>query len=171
MHNSIKGALAAITGGALLLGGAGSLAYWSDEGAVAGTDIASGTLDLATPVCEGWKLDGGAALGTKKVVPGDVLTQVCTFAVVAAGEHLAADFDVSTPTWGTTNDLTDELAVAATYKVGTTDVDGTDVPIVNNDVITATVKVTFDGAAASNDSQTLTTALDDITITATQSHA
>lgn len=171
MHNSIKGALAAIAGGALLLGGAGTLAFWSDEGTVGGTDIASGTLDLGTPTCAGWKLDGDQAFTDQLVVPGDVLTQVCTFTVVAAGEHLAATFDVTTPGWGATNGLTDQLAVAAAYRVGSETVDGTAVPIVDKDVITATVTVTFDGAAATNASQTLSAALDDVTITASQTHA
>ncbi len=39
MRNSIKAALAATTGAALLLGGAGSLAYWSDEEVIPGGTI------------------------------------------------------------------------------------------------------------------------------------
>lgn len=46
MRNSIKAALAATTGAALLLGGAGSLAYWSDEEVIPGGTINGGSLDL-----------------------------------------------------------------------------------------------------------------------------
>lgn len=171
MHNSIKGALAAISGGALLLGGAGSLAYWNDEGTVGGADIESGTLALSAGTCAGWKLDGGTAFTTQKLVPGDSLSQVCTFTVTAAGTHLAATFDVSTPTWDEADALTSELDVDAAYQIGAVPVTTFPATVANNNVITATVTVTFDGAAATNASQTISSALDDITITATQSHA
>lgn len=170
MQNSIKGALAAVVGGSLLLGGAGSLAYWNDSDTVDGTDLASGTFELAAPTCSGWKLDGDTAYTTQKLVPGDSLTQECTLAVTAVGEHIAATFDVSTPGWDSTDPLTSELAVDADYAIGADPVTVFPAAIADQDVITATVSVTFDGAAATNASQTITNALKDITITATQSH-
>ena len=170
MQNSLKGALAAIAGGALLLGGAGSLAYWTDNGTVGGADLESGTLLLGAPACDGWELDGGAAYTDQVLVPGDVLTQSCDFVVEAAGDHLGATFDVVTPTWAASNALTSELVVAATYEVDGDVVTGTGIDIADDDVITAAVSVTFTGASATNASKSIGAALDDITITATQSH-
>ncbi len=46
MKKTTKGALAAVAGGSLLFGGAGSLAYWTGESTVTGDSIESGTLDL-----------------------------------------------------------------------------------------------------------------------------
>jgi alternate signal-mediated exported protein len=170
MHNSIKAALAAVAGGTLLLGGAGTLAYWNDSGTVGGADIDSGTLLIGAPVCQGWELDGGDPFTTQLLVPGDVLTQSCDFTIEAAGEHLGATFDVVTPTWDTANALTSELAVGATYAVQGTPVLGTDIAVVDDDVITAAVTVTFTGASATNASKTISAVLDDIVITATQAH-
>ena len=44
MKKSTKGALAATTAGVLLLGGAGSLAFWSDS--IGGSTISSGHISL-----------------------------------------------------------------------------------------------------------------------------
>ncbi len=172
MNNVFKGALAASAAGALLLGGAGTLAYWTDTGTVDGSDIESGHLLLTTDTCLGWKLDGvvTAITAATRIVPGDVLTQVCTYVVDAEGDHIAAEFDVSTPNLSSTNTLTDELAVDAAYKIGVTPVAAFPATVVNGDIITATITVTFDGAAATNGSQDLVATLDDIIVTATQSH-
>lgn len=171
MRKTVKGALAAGVGGVLLLGGAGTLAYWTDTGTVTGTGIDSGHLKLINPSCLGWKIDGGAAFTTQLVVPGDTLTQQCTFEVDAVGAHITASFDVSTPTWAATNALTNELAVAATYKIGATTVAAFPATVVDGDIITATIVVTFTGLTATNASEDLTSTLDDITVTATQGHA
>ena len=60
MKRSTKGALAASAAGILLLGGAGSLAFWNATVNVPGAAIASGDLKLSTPDCgDGWLLDDG----------------------------------------------------------------------------------------------------------------
>ncbi len=46
MNKSTKGALAAACGGVLLLGWAGSLAYWTDGTNIDGDSFASGHLQL-----------------------------------------------------------------------------------------------------------------------------
>src|SRR5687767_11072956 len=46
MSKTFKGAGAAIVAGVLLIGGAGSLAYWSDAEGVTGGSISSGELKL-----------------------------------------------------------------------------------------------------------------------------
>ncbi len=118
MNKSTKGALAASAAGALLLGGAGSLAFWTTTQPVSGSDITAGHLKLTNPSCgAGWLLDGGAVFTTQLLVPGDTLTKVCTFSLDAAGEHLAADFDVTAPSLSGDAALLDELAVSAAYEV------------------------------------------------------
>ena len=173
MRNSTKGALAA--GGAvlLLLGGAGSLAYWSDDAAVPGGTIRSGRLELGDPSCgAGWVLDGGAPYTTQLVVPGDTLTKTCTIDLIATGDHVGATLGIDTATWTTTNGLSGQLAASATFTVGgvtkttVTDADDTGA----TDEITAVVTVTFTGASATNASQNLSATLRDVSITATQTH-
>lgn len=176
MNKSTKGALAAAAAGVLLLGGAGSLAYWSSDGVILGTDIDSGQLALSGADCgTGWTLDGGTAFVSQKIVPGDTLTQVCTFTVDAVGEHLAADFDVVNASFaaGSSSALTGELDATAEFEVNDVEVSGSDVALVNNDVVKATITVDFDGPGATNASNAvggLSATLDDITITATQTH-
>src|SRR4051794_282011 len=118
MNKSTKGALATSAAAVLLLGGAGTLAYWNDSATVPGGTVQSGQLELGAPVCgAGWTLDGGTAFTTQLLVPGDTLTKVCTVDLVATGEHLGADLVVDTPSWGASNPLIAQLAAAATFTV------------------------------------------------------
>ena len=172
MKKSTKGALAAGSAMVLLTGAAGTLAYWTDEKSAEGTTIGAGHLKLGDPSCVGWTLDDDAAYLAQKLVPGDELTQVCTFNVDTDGDHLAATFDVSTPSLTGGAPLIEELDVNASYEVN--DVAAT-VPaeIVDGDVITATIVVTWDYGVEDNDSNVvpgLQAVLDDITVTATQTH-
>lgn len=78
MRKSTKGALAAVAAGALLLGGAGTLAYWTDEATIAGTDITTGHLTVDATDCEAgtlvWTLEGDAFdPTTDTLIPGDTL--------------------------------------------------------------------------------------------------
>ena len=59
MKKATKGALAVTAAGALLLGGAGTLAYWNDVQGVTGGTISSGHLKLTPGTCDGWKLNNG----------------------------------------------------------------------------------------------------------------
>lgn len=176
INKSTKGALAASAAGILLLGGAGSLAYWNSTQTVAGGDVSTGHLKLTTPACGGgWILDGGATYSTQLLVPGDTLTKVCTFSLSSSGEHLTADFDTTAPEF-TAGDvaLLAELDVDATYKVDTVAVGSNDVPVENGDVIEATIVVSWPYGVEDNDSNVLaglSATLDTITVTATQSHS
>jgi alternate signal-mediated exported protein len=175
MQKSTKGALAAAAAGVLLLGGAGSLAYWSDSDTVGGGDFNSGSLSLSpADACNVWNLDAGEPGGqpfvpaSDKLVPGDVVTKVCTFTVDAEGTHLRAS--VAAVPGTNTGDLLDDLTVAATsLTIGggpvtelTEDNDG--------DTLTVTVSVTFNGTS-DNLSQNLGAVLDDIDIVTQQVHA
>ena len=175
MNRSMKGVLAAATAAVLLLGGGGTLAFWTDTIDVPATTIASGQLDLTAPDCgTGWTLDSGAAYTTQPLVPGDSLSKSCTFTVDAAGEHLAADFDVSAPTDVTgAQALVDELTVASSYTVNGAPVGTSEVPIADGDTVVATIQVSWPYCCLDNDSNAvggLTATLDAITITATQTH-
>jgi alternate signal-mediated exported protein len=174
MKKSTKGALAASAAGALLLGGAGSLAYWNSTTAINGSDIASGKLALTENECGDWQLDAdggdGGNLGNRTLVPGDTLSKVCTYTLTADGGHLAAKLDITTPSW--TGGLAGKVTTTAAF-----DVDGTAVtpgsPYIFEDgaarTVTATFHVAFPfGTSVDNTSQGLSASLDDITLTATQ---
>ena len=100
MRNSIKAALAATAGAGLLLGGAGSLAYWNDATEVQpDTTLTSGTLDLGAPTCASWKLDDDSDFtpASDTIVPGDSLTRTCQFQISATGDHLTAQLSANVP--------------------------------------------------------------------------
>jgi alternate signal-mediated exported protein len=176
MNRTTKGALAGGAAAVLLLGGVGTLAFWTDTVTVDGTDVASGHLKLVTPDCVGWELDGGTPFtGAELLVPGDTLTQVCDYTVDAGGEHLAATFTATGPT-DVTGDapLVAEIGFAATYAVNGSPVAATGVSVVDDDVVTATLTITWPYGTlnnASNVLEGLTASLADVTVVATQTHA
>ena len=174
INKSTKGALAASAAAVLLLGGAGSLAYWNSTQDVSGANIATGHLKLVSPDCgAGWVLDGGATYVAQLLVPGDTLTKVCSFTVDASGAHLTADFDTTAPDISGDAALLAELDVDADYTVNGDPVAANNVPVVDGDVIEATVVVDWAYGVLDNDSNDLTglsATLDTITVTATQSH-
>lgn len=104
MKKSTKGVLAASAAAVVLMGGAGSLAYWTDSVNIPGGTIETGELKLAagaTNSCTStdWELKTGASstvpLGTtNKLVPGDELTKTCNYKVVAKGKNLKATLTV-----------------------------------------------------------------------------
>src|SRR5205085_10847187 len=109
MKKSTKGALATSAAAVLLLGGAGTLAFWNDSATVPGGTVQSGQLELGAPDCgAGWTLDDGSLFTTQLLVPGDSLTKVCTVDLLATGAHLGADLVVGTPSWAASNPLTSE---------------------------------------------------------------
>lgn len=180
MKKSTKGALAAGSAAALLLGGAGSLAYWTATSSVNGGAITSGTLSLSAGTCDSaWKYASGsdASNPVTLVVPGDQITKKCTYTIGASGDHLSAT--LSSPTTltyqkagntGTTLNLT----AAAAYDVnGTAITNGGTVTSANDgQTLTATFKVTFPYGNATtvnaNDTQHLTATLDAMTVNLTQ---
>jgi len=178
MKKSTKGAVAAAAAGVLLLGGAGSLAYWSDDAIVDGGDIASGQISLDDADCgDGWTFDDGeveageAYEAGDTIVPGDVITKVCTFDITAVGNHLRATLDVTDAGFTTLNALVEDLVVDADFVVdGAAIGDDTEITEANNgDTVTATISVTLPGTSG-NESQDLDAVLRDITVTATQVH-
>lgn len=141
MRTSIKAALAATAGGGLLLGGAGSLAYWQDVETDTGDTVTSGVLDVAAPDCgPGWEDETGAdvSFASYLVVPGEVFTQQCTFTLSATGDNLSADLDLVAPDV-LTGTLAGELLFTATYTW-----DG-GAPVALDDATVATITDVNDG--------------------------
>lgn len=193
MKKSTKGALAAGAAASLLLGGAGSLAYWTSTGTIDGTSITSGHLKLAqspTNCDTDWTLTGagqttGAALTAGDVLsPGDVLTKHCSYTVSMDGKNLKADLAVSAPGFASgagalRNDMTvdgafsydaDGAGAGPSAPVTT----GSVANIANASTIDATITVAFKNSGvknnASNTGANLAAVLDDVTVTATQQH-
>ena len=172
MNKTFKGAAAASGAAVLLLGGMGTLAFWSDAETVTGGTIDSGKLSLGAPDCgTGWTLDGGAVFVAQKLVPGDTLSKTCTIDLVADGEHLGADLDLEEATFSAANGLTEDLAASAVFTVGgVTKSSVTSADDTGTGEISVVVSVDFDGPTAVNASQDLTAVLNDLTFTATQTH-
>lgn len=181
MKKSTKGALAAAAAGSLLLGGTGSLAYWTATGSVTGGSISSGNLTMSAPNCttggnHDWQYannDPFSVGGGSKVVPGDTISKVCTFTITAAGDHIAATVaatggEITNDASGTTTLDTELVPTVSALDVreggqpATIDHAGTF-------TVQATVSVAFDGTNATNGSKDLSAALSNVTITATQS--
>jgi len=110
MKTVTKAAIAGVAGVTLLLGGAGTLAFWTDTQAGSEVTIATGNLDLGIPADgEGWELRQNAAdlLPANQIeaasvpyiaqllVPGDTLTKMVQVPVVLTGENNRARLDIT----------------------------------------------------------------------------
>jgi alternate signal-mediated exported protein len=169
MDKSTKGALAAAAAGLLLVGAAGSLAYWNATGSVNGGSIDSGKLALINPGPQTWTLNGNPASGSVVIVPGDELVFSGSFEIDAAGDNLQADVGV------TGGGGSGTLASYVTTDVEAA-ISGTPVTQVTaaNDGDTIDVQASIDfpfGSSADNASQSKTLDLSDIAITLTQTDA
>lgn len=174
MRKSTKGAFAAGAAAVQLLGGAGTLAYWSDSATVDGVTVGGGRLDLEVDTCDDWQLDAtggtGGDLGSREIVPGDSLTKTCTYTLTAEGDHLEATLGITTPSW--TGDLAGKVTTDATFTVGgDTLMPGTPYTFEDGAPRTVTAAFTVDfpfGAVVDNTSQDVTATLGDITLAVTQ---
>ena len=187
MNTTTKGAVAAGAAAVLLLGGAGTLAFWSDGAAVNGGSVSSGSLGIDPVSCAAnWVYAAGnaqAGATVTRVVPGDTITKACTFTVGAAGDNISATPTVpstltytATPATGAPAPASLELTVGATYLLDGVAFGPTDVIEADDDgkTLTANVAVTFPfGSALVNgsDTQNLTVALDDLTVALQQTEA
>ncbi|MDT9592522.1 alternate-type signal peptide domain-containing protein [Nocardioides zeae] len=177
MKKTTKGALAAGTAAVLLLGGAGSLAYWTDTATTDGTTIQSGHLKLTDQDCDGgWKLDGDTAYANQLLVPGDSLTQTCTYRVSVAGEHLkTVDFAVTAPTDVTgAQALVDEIGVTTSVELdGEPQGTATGVDVTDGELVEITMTIDWPYGALDNDSNVLgglSATLAALSVTVTQNH-
>jgi len=176
MKKTTKGAFAAGTAAVLLMGGAGTLAYWTDNDTVGGATITSGHLTLDASACQGntgWQLDGGTAFdpSADTLIPGDTLTKTCNAVVNVKGTHFATvDIQATGPN-GALAAPWDELTVAATVSGSPTGANGVAVNQgANNVPVSITVTWPY-GSVADNDlNGDLSKVLQDIVITAVQKH-
>lgn len=93
MNKLTKSAIAGAAGIALLLGGAGSLAYWNSSATVGGTTITAGTLTITS--------DPGATTNYTSsgdsvtlIVPGDSVTVTQPVTISATGDNLKAKLEI-----------------------------------------------------------------------------
>ncbi len=178
MNKSTKGALAAGAAAFLLLGGAGTLAYWTDDASVDGGSVDSGSIDLQNVECYAtWTYDDAVGDETvEDIVPGDTIVKQCTGDLVLVGDHIGATVDISDASLTSLEGLADELdidAVLTDPAAGSVDGEGTyDV------TIDITVAFPYGGPVsapdpttdADNESQVDTATLDAITLVAVQTH-
>lgn len=170
MKKTTKGALAAAAAAVLLLGGVGTHASWSDDAQASGTGVGTGHLAITDWVCGDWLLGGTTfTAATDKLIPGDILTRVCTFTLDVEGKNMKAKLSVDVP------DLVDGAnePVSTDFITATgafSDADGAikDTTTFSADqAVTATLSVSV--ADAATVPQNLEATLDTITVTATQS--
>jgi alternate signal-mediated exported protein len=167
MNKMVKGAVAGTTGIALLMGGFGTYATWTNSQDVDGK-IASGTLTIdgagsasyddlsTTDVAGDWT-------ASDLMVPGDSVKLTQPLAVTARGKNLKVELSVT----GISNNFdftADELSVTATYAGKTVtfpgvgpyvmSYDADDFDVLND---ATAVEVTFDfaGSATGNKAKTL----------------
>ena len=184
MKKTTKGAIAAGAAAVLLMGGAGTLAYWSDSATVDGGSVNSGELALDAGTCTGdwvYAASNSAAPGTPvtNIVPGDAVSTTCDFVITAAGDNLTAELTAPT-TVGITPDPTDpattfDATVAVGYEIGGVAVPATITEDNDTDTVTATITVTFpfgdETTINANDTQNLLIDLSDLTINLTQTES
>jgi len=178
MKKSTKGAIAAAGASVLLLGGAGTLAFWTDTESTPGATINTGHLDLTDLDCgTGWTLDGGTAYTTQLLVPGDSLTKTCTAALDIAGTHFTqADFAVTVP-----SDLTGNAALLAELSApdidvtvnGTPQASATNVAVADGDAVAVAITIEWPFGVEDNDANVVggvSATLDQVAIKVTQNH-
>lgn len=173
-----KGTLAAAAAAVLLLGGVGTLAYWTDEESTPGTTINTGHLDLTDLDCgTGWTIDGGTAYTTQLLVPGDTLTKTCDAEIDIAGAHFStADFTVTVP-----SDLTGNAALLAELATpdidvtlnGTPQASATGVAVADGDDVQVAVTIDWPYGVEDNDANVVggvSATLDQMTVKIKQNH-
>jgi alternate signal-mediated exported protein len=131
MRSVTKAVIAGAAGVALLAGGAGSLAFWTDTQPGSPVTISSGDLSLGTiDDSSGWTIQQNAAdvpvpqtaavayvAGTTLVVPGDVLTKTVAVPVSISGLDNKATLVVTGAT-SPSNALATQLTAAVTSVNG-----------------------------------------------------
>ncbi|MBX3193619.1 MAG: alternate-type signal peptide domain-containing protein [Schumannella sp.] len=188
MNKFTKASIATGAGIVLLLGGAGTLAYWNDSATTGAGSITSGTLDISSyaGTGAGWfdvSADNSSApesisTSTFRVVPGDTLRYVEWFTISATGDNLVADLAVNaddvldglSDDWSvndwvdatTTFDLYDATGVTQ-EAAGISEIDSSD----NGKRVRVTFEIDFDNAAT-NDTQTDVLNLGALEVTLTQ---
>lgn len=161
MNKLTKASIATGAGIVLLLGGAGTLAFWNDSATTDAGTITAGTLTIDSNDDGQWKDVSADVAGnptdidsaTFLAVPGDTLTYTETFEVGATGDNLKANVTIN-PGSITSGAWADELTVTSSTTIA-----GSPVTSItsSNDGDTVTVTVTlafaFDGDVVTGGTQ------------------
>ncbi|WP_175477241.1 alternate-type signal peptide domain-containing protein [Ruania alba] len=130
MNRIVKGSIAGGAGVALLLGGAGTFALWSESVTAEGGTVSTGNLDLALVAdSEQWtdaspdvdENDTAFDPTTDSIVPGDVITFEQEFTVTAWGKNLRAQLQIDPDSYTIAQGVSDHVTVELELNsVGTT---------------------------------------------------
>lgn len=158
MDKPLKGAIALAAAGALLLGGAGTYALWSDSVTLDGGSINAGQLDLSVIGSGAWAdISSGTPVPITDIadfliVPGDVLTYSVSAEVRAVGDNLEATLAADPASITSDDELLGDIDITTDVSI-----DGTDVTVIteanDEDTVDVVVTFTFD-AASTNVTQT-----------------
>jgi alternate signal-mediated exported protein len=178
----LKGALTVATGTALLVGGFGSFALWSEQDPLPNAPITAGELSLQTQA-ESWVDESPAAAtttwnpATDELVPGDTVTLTVPLTVTAVGKNLAGTIDLDPAAFDTTGfgpNFTVSYDVAPTPEPGVTDEADGSVSFLrsamDDDDIEAEGTVTFElsSTASLNEAENANAVLSDVQFVTTQ---
>ncbi len=127
MNKMIKGSIAGATGVALLMGGFGTYALWTDTESIAGS-VTSGELDIVsagTATYEDVSADATSATWSAStlMVPGDKVEMTQPLDVNATGKNLQAKVSLN----GVASDFDNQLVVTLSYAGKSTTVNGTNI--------------------------------------------
>lgn len=172
MNRYAKGSLAAGAGLVLLLGGAGTLAYWNDSVDLTGGTINAGTLELEADQVELQESIDGQP---QRWVPGDEHTFSTTLTLDAEGDNIAGTvgLDLSSIDLGTqgANEFTYEMAVDGEPLTNGT-FDGSSVVLYTFDgpvgEVEIPVDITVQLPATATESKGVSVGAENLTFTATQ---
>jgi alternate signal-mediated exported protein len=164
MNKLVKGAVATAVGAALLMGGAGTFAYWNDSVGITGGTIVAGNLSVvdATPSDGVWTVqkDGtGTATTVPSIAsfvasPGDKFTYVKTVKINATGNNLVATLALTPGSIVAASSTTANNALAA-YLTSTASISATGTGI-SAGTVAGTYNVTAGAAGVTSRDVTLT---------------
>ncbi len=177
MNKFTKASIATGAGIVLLLGGAGTLAYWNDSASTGAGTITAGTLSIESEGDGEWfeASDLTTPIDPEDflVVPGDSLVYVESFEIGATGENLEATIeadasDIDKGAWGADLTASTALSIAGSPVATITDAndgDTVEVRVTLTFAFTSTVGV---DAPVNNGSQGAVVDLSDLAIVVTQ---
>ena len=162
MNKIVKGSVVGASGVALLLGGFGTYALWSDSDTVAGVTVTSGELDIAAGTVA-WTDNSVVGPNTwvagDLIVPGDTLKMTQVFTVRATGKNMKGTLSFTPGTTSLTpfgSNLT--IVPVVTASAGLTVVTAGsawkfDAPLGTPATVTAVVTYTFSSATTAQQAQ------------------
>ncbi|NKS62898.1 alternate-type signal peptide domain-containing protein [Rhodococcus hoagii] len=171
MNKNTKGAIAAGAAAALLAGGAGSFALWSDTETVTGGTINSGTLEFVGTTAAGTWYDGATAISdiaNYRIVPGKTLTYKASPTIHAEGNNLSAKVTASAGA-DATGALLPHLTIGTPTVTGTgVGAGGVITPQAATQTVEVSVPVTFKSDVTGTTGQGAQAVLSTITLTLEQ---